>query len=93
MNPATALELVSWRRETAALYARVRDQADPAAAHALWRDGRDTLLRSHPQSPVHADDPIRVRGVPYWLLLIPLAALYLTLTRRRSASLVVRARR
>jgi uncharacterized protein len=66
MNPATALELVSWRRETAALYARVRDQADPAAAHALWRDGRDTLLRSHPQSPVHADDPIRVRGVPYW---------------------------
>jgi hypothetical protein len=37
MNRATALELADWRRATAALYARVRDQADAAAAHALFR--------------------------------------------------------
>ena len=66
MNPVTALQLAEWRRETAALYAGVRRQADPAAAHALWRDGRGRLLRSHPQSPLPPDDPMRVRGVPYW---------------------------
>ena len=35
MNPATAVELADWRRATAALYARVREQAGPAAAHTL----------------------------------------------------------
>jgi len=66
MDPVTALELADWRRTTAALYARVRNQADPAAAHARWRDGRDLMMRSHPQSPLPADDPMRASGVPYW---------------------------
>jgi uncharacterized protein len=66
MNPATALELADWRRATATLYACVRAQSDPAAAHALWRDGRDRLMRSHPQSPLAHADPIRASGVPYW---------------------------
>jgi uncharacterized protein len=66
MNPVTALELADWRRETAALYAGVRDQADPAAGHALWRGGRDRMMRSHPQSPLPAADPMRASGVPYW---------------------------
>ncbi|MGE5132463.1 MAG: DUF1684 domain-containing protein [Gemmatimonadota bacterium] len=66
MDPVTALQLAGWRRETAALYARVRDEADPAAAHALWRAGRDRLMRSHPQSPLTAADPLRASGVPYW---------------------------
>jgi uncharacterized protein len=59
MNPATAVELADWRRATAALYARVREQAGPAAAHALWRDGRDRMMRSHPQSPLPPTDPMR----------------------------------
>ena len=63
VNPETALQLADWRRQTAALYTRVRDQADPAAAHALWRDGRDRLMRSHPQSPLPAGRPAaRQRG-------------------------------
>ena len=66
MNPATALELADWRRATAALYARVREQPDPAAAHALWRAGRDRLMSSHPQSPLAAADPMRKTGIPYW---------------------------
>jgi uncharacterized protein len=66
MDPVTALELADWRRATAALYARARGQADPAAGHALWRDGRDLMMRSHPQSPLPADDPMRASGVPYW---------------------------
>jgi uncharacterized protein len=66
MNPAMALQLADWRRETAALYARVRAEADPAAAHALWREGRGRLLRSHPQSPLPPGGALRDRGVPYW---------------------------
>jgi hypothetical protein len=66
MNPAAALQLADWRHRTAALYARVREQADPAAAHALWRDGRDQMMRWHPQSPLPPADAIRARDVPYW---------------------------
>jgi uncharacterized protein len=66
MNLQSALQLADWRRQTTALYARVRDQADPVTAHALWRDGRDQLMRSHPQSPLSAADPMRADGVPYW---------------------------
>ena len=66
MNPVTALELADWRRSTAALYARVRDQADPTAGHKLWREGRDRMMRSHPQSPLPPGDPLRASGVPYW---------------------------
>src|ERR1700761_422642 len=66
MDSVTALQLADWRRATAALYARVREQADPAAAHALWRPGRDELMSSHPQSALPEGDPLRVSGVPYW---------------------------
>jgi uncharacterized protein len=66
MNPVAALQLADWRRRTAALYARVREQVDPVAAHALWRVGRDRMMRSHPQSPLPAADPARACGLPYW---------------------------
>ena len=66
MTPETALQLADWRRQTASLYARVREQADPAVAYALWRESRDQMMRSHPQSPLPADDPMRFSGVPYW---------------------------
>jgi uncharacterized protein len=66
MTPATALQLADWRRETAALYARVRAEEDPATGHALWQEGRMRLFRSHPQSPLPAGDALRERGVPYW---------------------------
>jgi uncharacterized protein (DUF1684 family) len=44
------LELTDWRRRTA----------------ELWRHGRDTLFRTHPQSPLLAEDPLRASGVDYW---------------------------
>jgi uncharacterized protein len=66
VNPATALQLADWRRENAALYARVRAEADPAAAHDLWQEGRGRLMSSHPQSPLPEGDPMREHGVPYW---------------------------
>lgn len=47
-----SLTLLDWRRRVAALYAAVRSTADPAAAHAAWRAGRDELLATHPDSPL-----------------------------------------
>jgi uncharacterized protein (DUF1684 family) len=60
------LELVDWRRRVAALYATVRAEAEPARSHAVWRHGRDALMREHPQSPLLPDDELRRTGIPYW---------------------------
>ncbi len=60
------LELTEWRRMVAELYAAVRAQGDPQRGHALWREGRDELFRSHPQSPLPPGDTLRETGVPYW---------------------------
>jgi uncharacterized protein len=61
-----ALELTSWRRSVAELYATVRAQSDPQQGHALWRAGRDELFRNHPQSPLAPGDRLRASGVSYW---------------------------
>lgn len=60
------LELADWRRRVGELYAAVRAADEPELGHALWRAGRDELFRTHPQSPLAADDPMRATGVPYW---------------------------
>ena len=60
------LAMVDWRRRTSELYARVRAEADPTVAHALWRAERDVMFRTHPQSPLPPDDPMRTTGVKYW---------------------------
>jgi uncharacterized protein (DUF1684 family) len=60
------LELTSWRRVVSELYAAVRAEEDPQRGHALWRQGRDELFRSHPQSPLPPGDRLRATGLPYW---------------------------
>ena len=65
-SSSAPLELVDWRRRVAALYAAVRAEPGPVQAHALWRQGRDELMREHPQSPLLPDDELRRGGVPYW---------------------------
>jgi uncharacterized protein (DUF1684 family) len=52
MAAADPLAVADWRREVFALYAAVRAAASPAGGHALWRSGRDRLLREHRASPV-----------------------------------------
>jgi uncharacterized protein (DUF1684 family) len=59
-----ATELLDWRRQVAALYAAVRSASDVRAAHEHWRDERNRLLGSHPQSPVPAERRDAFRGVP-----------------------------
>jgi uncharacterized protein len=63
---AGELELVDWRRRVAALYTALRAEPEPADAHALWRRGRDVLMREHPESPLLPGDELRRTGVPYW---------------------------
>jgi uncharacterized protein (DUF1684 family) len=54
-----ALEVASWRREVHALYAAVRAEPDPAAAHALWVGRRSELFLDHPASPRRGDQSLR----------------------------------
>lgn len=60
------LQLADWRRRVAALYVAVRAEPSPVQAHALWRRGRDELMREHPESPLLPGDELRTTGVPYW---------------------------
>jgi uncharacterized protein (DUF1684 family) len=48
------LDLLDWKRRVFELYAQVRAAGDPESAWAHWREARDSLFRSHPQSPVPA---------------------------------------
>jgi len=45
------LDLLDWRRRVADLYAAVRAGPPGESTWRRWRDGRDELLRTHPQRP------------------------------------------
>jgi uncharacterized protein len=59
------LTLLDWRRRVAALYAAARTSTDPEVGWRLWRDGRDELFATHPDSPL--DDAARATfsGLPF----------------------------
>lgn len=59
-----SLTLLDWRRRVARLYAEVRGEPDPAAAHEHWRRTRDELLRTHPESPLPAAERAGYPGAP-----------------------------
>jgi len=50
MTAADTLSLLDWKRRVFALYTAVRAM-EPEAGWELWRQTRDELFRSHPQSP------------------------------------------
>lgn len=52
---STELQVLDWRRQVADLYARVRAEPEPAAAHRLWATERSELMASHPASPLLAE--------------------------------------
>ena len=66
-DAAARLTLADWRRRIADLYGEVRGLAvaDPAVARELWRDEREALYRTHPQSPVPAAERATFGG-RYW---------------------------
>ena len=47
--------MLDWRRQVHAIYSTVRQESDPATAHAQWVEQRDHLLKTHPASPVPAE--------------------------------------
>ena len=59
-----AIALLDWRRRVAAIYADIRANPDPAAAHRSWQQARNELLASHPQSPVPVAERATFTGVP-----------------------------
>ncbi|WP_369052588.1 DUF1684 domain-containing protein [Kineococcus terrestris] len=58
------LDVLDWRRRTAALYAAVRAAPDPATGHGLWRAGRDELFATHPASPLAPERRAAFTGLP-----------------------------
>jgi uncharacterized protein len=50
MTAADTLALLDWKRRVFGLYDAVRS-LEPEAGWTLWRETRDELFRSHPQSP------------------------------------------
>jgi hypothetical protein len=60
------LTLLDWRRRVFELYAAIRDDPEPARAWRRWRDVRDELFRSHPQSPIPAGERASFEGLPYF---------------------------
>jgi len=65
MTTAETLALLDWKRRVFSLYAAVR-ALEPEAGWRLWRETRDELFRSHPQSPLLADRRASFDGLEYW---------------------------
>lgn len=67
MSDETYLELLDYRRRVNTLYAEVRAllTADPVAAHARWRGGRDDLFGTHPQSALPPHERAKFTGLAY----------------------------
>jgi uncharacterized protein (DUF1684 family) len=59
------LALLDWKRRVFDLYAAVRE-LQPEAGWELWRQTRDELFRSHPQSPLPPDHRASFTGLAYW---------------------------
>jgi uncharacterized protein (DUF1684 family) len=57
-----SLTLLDWRRRVASIYAQVRAEPDPQAAHELWVEQRQRLFHDHPDS---ADRSVTLHYAPY----------------------------
>lgn len=58
--------LLDWRRRVADLYREVRVEPDPRRAWEHWREVRDQLIGSHPQSPLPPGRRTGFGGVSYF---------------------------
>jgi len=61
------LDLLDYRRRVNEMYDAVRSlrERDARAAHRLWRERRDELSRSHPQSALPENERAAFRGLRY----------------------------
>ena len=63
---SSELELLDYKRRVHALYARVRDDPDPAHAFAAWVAERDDLFAHHPQSALPPERREGFGGLSYF---------------------------
>jgi uncharacterized protein (DUF1684 family) len=61
-----SLALADWRRQVAELYAAVRQHAEPEEAWRDFRAARDSLFKSHSQSPLSAAQKRGFRALPFY---------------------------
>ncbi len=66
MRPADALSLLDWKRAIFRLYEEVRAEDDPVAGWEHWKQVRDELFRSHPQSALPAGERAGFGGLSYF---------------------------
>ncbi len=64
--PTPELDLLDYKRRVFALYARVREEPDPARAFAAWARERDDLFAHHPQSALPAERRAGFAGLSYF---------------------------
>lgn len=60
------LELLDWKRRVFELYAAVRASSDPEEAWRHWREVRDELFRTHPESALPAERRAGFTGLDYF---------------------------
>ncbi len=65
-NARSVLALLDWKRRIFDLYQLVREHPEPSHAWSVWRDERDDLFRSHPQSPLADDARSDFRHLPLY---------------------------
>ena len=58
------LTLLDWKRRVFELYANIRAASDPFEGWQRWRDVRDQLFRTHPQSPIPDAERHSYAGIP-----------------------------
>jgi uncharacterized protein (DUF1684 family) len=68
---AMSLDVLDWRRRTAALYAEVRATADAQQAHRTWVSGREQLFASHPASASRTATLRHAAYDPRWRFDVP----------------------
>ena len=66
MNSRDAIDLLDWKRRIAELYSQVRRAADPTDAWRVWRETRDELFATHPQSPLPSGQRHAFEGLRYF---------------------------
>lgn len=66
MIPSDPLSLADWRRTVAEMYGEIRHTAVSQTAWEYFRQTRDDLFRSHPQSPLGAAQRARFSQLPYF---------------------------
>lgn len=66
MEASLFLELVDWRRQVAELFAALRARVPDAETVCWFREQKDTLFRTHAQSPIPLAERSGFAGLKYW---------------------------